>query len=199
MDSVQLVDTETKILAAAEKIFVRDGYDGARMQVIAEAAGINKAMLHYYFRSKERLFEKVLEGRLGTFMPRISASFAAKATTVEKLDAFVDAYLKVLSANPELPLFVLFSIHRNPAFVNRLPNTIFRDITAYFRQEIEAGRMLNIDPAHFLISIVSMCVFPFAARHVMEHMMEIDQQGFELFLAQRKPEIMKLIKAMLVP
>jgi AcrR family transcriptional regulator len=199
MENIQPPDTEAKILQAAEQIFMRDGFDGARMQVISETAGINKALLHYYFRSKQKLFEQVLEGRLAAFMPRISASFAAKATTAEKLEAFVDAYLKVLGANPHLPLFVLFSIHRNPAFVQRLPKTIFRDITAYFRLEIESGRMKQIDPAHFLISIVSMCVFPFAARHVISHMMDIDQKEYEQLLSQRKTEIMKLINSMLIP
>jgi len=190
--------TEEKILAAAEEVFMRDGFDGARMQVISETAGINKALLHYYFRSKQKLFEKVLHGRLGAFMPRISASFASKATTAEKLEAFVDAYLRMLSANPQLPMFVLFSIHRNPAFVKGLPNTIFRDITGYFRQEMDAGRMKAIDPGHFMVSIVSMCIFPFVARHVLQHMGEFDDDGYQAFIAQRKTEIMKLINAMII-
>ena len=95
-------------------------------------------------------------------------------------------------------MFVLFSIHRNPAFVKDLPNTIFRDITAYFRKEIDAGRMKEIDPGHFLVSIVSMCIFPFVARHVLQHMGEFDDDEYKAFLAQRKTEIMKLINAMLL-
>ena len=72
MDNVE-TGTEQRILEAAQQVFTRDGFDGARMQEIAETAGINKALLHYYFRSKKRLFEKVLEEKMRAFLPEISA------------------------------------------------------------------------------------------------------------------------------
>lgn len=199
MDNVQEPGTEAKILAAAEKVFMKDGYDGARMQVIAEEAGINKAMLHYYFRSKEKLFEKILLERMLAFLPQMNAAFVSKQTVHERLEAFVDAYLKMLLENPQLPLFVLYSLYRNPAFVEGIPRTVFEVITTYFKTEIEAGRMKPVDPAHFMISILSMCVFPFVARPMASHMMAKDHHAYDEFLAQRKPEIMKLINAMLLP
>jgi AcrR family transcriptional regulator len=199
MDNIQTVDTEAKILAAAEQIFVRDGYDGARMQAIAEAAGINKAMLHYYFRSKEKLFEKILQERIIAFLPELNAAFHSRMTVEERIEAFVDAYLHMLTANPQLPLFVLYSLYRNPSFADRIPRVMFDMITTYFQEEINAGRIKPVDPSQFLLSILSMCIFPYVARPIACHMMGKDHHAYDALLAQRKPEIMKLIKAMLVP
>lgn len=199
MDNVQEPGAEARILAAAEEVFMRDGFDGARMQVIAEAAGINKAMLHYYFRSKEKLFEQVLQKRIGSFLPQVTAAFTSKQTLEERIEAFVDAYLKLLTANPQLPMFILFSIYRNPKFVELLPRTMFEVVTAYFSGEILAGRLKKVDPGHFLLSLLSMCIFPYIARPVASHMMQKDQHDYDAFLAQRKSEIMQIIHAMTQP
>ncbi|HLF64136.1 MAG TPA: TetR/AcrR family transcriptional regulator [Saprospiraceae bacterium] len=199
MDSVQDIGTEARILAAAEEVFMRDSFDGARMQVIAEAAGINKAMLHYYFRSKEKLFEQVLQKRIGSFLPEVTAAFTSKQTLEERIEAFVDAYLKFLTSNPQLPMFILFSIYRNPKFVELLPRTMFEVVTTYFSRETQAGRLKNVDPGHFLISLLSMCIFPYVARPVASHMMGKDQEGYDAFLSERKTEIMKIIRVMTQP
>ncbi len=191
--------TQAKILAAAEEVFMRDGFDGARMQVIAETAGINKALLHYYFRSKQRLFEEIVHKRIGTFLPKITASLASKTTVEERIEAFIDAYLKLLTANPHLPMFVLLSIHKNPAFVKNLPRQLFEQITAFFKAEMAAGRMKKVDPSHFLLSIVSMCIFPFVARNLARHMMGKTEAEYAVFLSKRKSEIMRIVKSMLLP
>ncbi len=199
MDKVQEPGTEARILAAAEEIFMRDGFDGARMQVISETAGINKAMLHYYFRSKENLFEQVLQKRIGSFLPEITAAFTSKMTLDQRLEAFVETYLKFIIANPQLPMFVLYSLYRNPASTIHLPRTLFEVVTRYLQEEIHAGRMKPVDPGHFLLSIISMCIFPIIARPLASHMLGKDQHAYDAFLAERKTEIMKIIRVMTLP
>jgi AcrR family transcriptional regulator len=195
MDNVQVPGTEARILAAAEEVFIRDGFDGARMQNIAETAGINKAMLHYYFRSKEKLFEQVLQKRIGSFLPEITAAFTSQMTLEQRLGAFVETYLKYLAANPHLPMFILYSLHKNPASAMHLPRTLFEVVTRYLQEEINARRLRPVDPAHFLLSIISMCIFPIISRPLASHMLGKDQRAYDAFLAERKTEIMKIIHA----
>ena len=190
-------DTESRILAAAEEVFLREGFDGARMQGIAETAGINKALLHYYFRSKQGLFERVLQAKMQAFLPEISAALSSRHTTYEKIEAFVDAYLRMLSKNPQLPIFILFSVHRNPAFVKGLPLSPFQPLIQFLQKEIDDGRIRPVDPTHFLISILSMCVFPFVSRHLASHMMGKDADAYAIFLSERKEQILNVVKAMM--
>jgi len=199
MTEIQETGTESRILAAAEEVFLREGFDGARMQGIAETAGINKALLHYYFRSKQGLFERVLQAKMLAFLPEISAAFNSRHTAYDKIEAFVDGYLKMLRANPQLPMFVMFSIHRNPAFVDQLPISPFQPLIAYLQSEIDGGRMRPVDPTHFLISVLSMCIFPFISRHLASHMMGKDADAYAVFLSERKTQIMHFVKAVMTP
>ena len=190
--------TEERILAAAKEVFLRDGFDGARMQTIAETAGINKALLHYYFRSKQRLFERVLQTKLAVFLPRIREEIDTKQTLREKLEVFVDAYLRMLGSNPMLPLFVISSVHRNPEFAKGLPVRPFDTLLISIREAIDSGEMRKVDPEHFFFSILGMCIMPYLSRNLVSHMMQKSPEEFEAFLAQRKPEIMHFINAMFI-
>ena len=141
MDNPVETTTEQKILMAAEKIFIRDGMDGARMKDIAEEAGINKALLHYYFRSKENLFEKILQDKLMTFLPKVTSALQVKMSIRDKFEVLVDSYLGMLRENPKLPIFVLFSIYRNPAFTQKMPRDIFTVLVAFFKKEIRNKKL----------------------------------------------------------
>ena len=198
MDNTDTTTTEARILSAAQKVFYRDGFDGARMQAIAEIAGINKALLHYYFRSKQKLFEQVLYAKMKRFIPQITALFSSGDPLSVKLEALVDAYLRMLSENPQLPMFILFSIHRNPAFVDKLPGGPFAIVVKQIEHEIRIGKMRPVDPAHFMISLVSMCIFPFLGRHIASHMMGKDHDAYAMFLSERKEQIMHIVNAMMI-
>jgi AcrR family transcriptional regulator len=199
MYNTQEASSESRILEAAETVFMREGFDGARMQVIADTAGINKALLHYYFRSKQRLFEQVLGARMRAFIPEVKASFETRSTASDKIEAFVDAYLRMLMKNPQLPMFILFAVYKNPAFVQGLPDSPFEPLVGYLNGEINAGRMRRVDPVHFFVSLLSMCIFPFVSRNLACHMMGKDSDAYTEFLSQRKPEIMHVVNAMMIP
>ncbi len=190
---------ETKILIAAEKEFIQKGYDGARMQKIADEAGINKAMLHYYFRSKEKLFTQVLLVKITEFLPKVGAAFHSENTLVKKIEIFVDSYLGLLADNPRLPMFVLSSIQKNPDFLRHIPNHFIQGIIEYFQLEIDNGNVNPVDPRHFILSIIGMCIFPYIGRPMAQHLLSMTDSEYQVFLESRKPELLKYIHAVLLP
>jgi AcrR family transcriptional regulator len=108
------ISTESKILAAAKDQFIRNGLDGTSMQSIADAAGINKSLLHYYYRTKQNLFEAVFRYAIKKFVPRVLDSMITGKTIFERVRMIISQYLDMLDENPFIPMFVLHEIHRNP-------------------------------------------------------------------------------------
>lgn len=170
-DSARLPDAEKRILSAARNEFIAKGLEGARMQTVASAAGVNKALLHYYFRSKEKLYQKVLEDTLGTVWGAISAEFRTQdpALGLEPLLRTVIAtYVRVLAANPEFPLFVFREMaNGNRAFAAGLPSLMrdFQDVPATLIQALQAetaaGKAKPIPPVHFFMNLMGMTVATF--------------------------------------
>ena len=106
--------TEQKIFDAAHEIFVQKGMDGAKMQEIADRAGINKALLHYYFRSKEKLFEMIFTSAAQKLFPKINFIFESDLPLFQKIEQFCHEYLEVMIENPYLPAFLINEINQDP-------------------------------------------------------------------------------------
>lgn len=164
-------DAEKRILDAARKEFIAKGLGGARMQAVANAAGVNKALLHYYFRSKEKLYHQVLEDTVGTVWGKISAEFRKQdpAQGLEPLlRTVITTYVKVLAANPEFPLFMFRELALgHPAFTSGVPALVkdFQDVPATLvkalQDEIRAGKVKPIPPVHFFMNLLGMTVATF--------------------------------------
>src|SRR5258705_2022247 len=105
---------EEKILGAARKVFTTQGMAGDGMQDIADEAGINKALLHYYFRDKDKLFETIFMAEAQKFFPKINAIFQSDDQLFEKIEKFVNEYIAEMQENPYLPWFVLNEMNRDP-------------------------------------------------------------------------------------
>lgn len=182
--------TEQKILAAAKAVFIEQGMAGARMQDIADRAGINKALLHYYFRSKDKLFEMVFREAAMKFLPRVSILFEADMPLFDKIRAFVDNYITLLMDNPFIPLFVLNEVHKSPEdyiakiWGGRMPPV--KEFAAHVQREIEAGRIKPIKPFHLMMNMISMCVFPFVGRPVLKGVFGLDHDQFIQLMEERK-------------
>ena len=117
--------TEERILESAKKVFYNKGIDGARMQEIANEANINKAMLHYYFRNKEALFDAVFAEASQIIFPQVNELLNIEMPLFEKIRQFSDKYISLLSENPVIPVFVIKEMNNNPekfikAFSNKL-------------------------------------------------------------------------------
>jgi len=190
--------TEQKILDAAKKVFVRKGMAGARMQDIADEAGINKAMLHYYFRNKEKLFEVIFMEAAAKLFPKINEIFVSDLPLFEKIESFCAEYITVIIENPYLPLFVLNEINQDPElFLNKVwtgkskpqPGKFLEQI----EQEIKKGNIKKINPLQLLMNLISMSIFPFVAAPMFKKNLGLSDLQFRAIMEQRKKEIPKFI------
>jgi TetR/AcrR family transcriptional regulator len=189
--------TEEKILEAAKNVFVTKGMEGARMQEIADEAGINKALLHYYFRSKERLFEAIFGGIIKFAFPKITQIVQSDAGIVVKIEQFVDAYLEILLKHPFIPGFIMKELGRDPSSLFKMitkfglnPQIIFTQI----EEAMDRGEIIRMSPHHLAINLVSMCVFPFAARPVISFLIFKDNDAeLEVFYQERARVIKQFI------
>ncbi|HMH23451.1 MAG TPA: TetR/AcrR family transcriptional regulator [Puia sp.] len=196
------LSTEEKIKEAARKIFTRKGYSATRTRDIAEEAGINLALLNYYFRSKEKLFDIVMLENFGQFVSGIRALFNEKTTTLEqKIESLVEFYITQLSANPDLPLFILNEIRSDP---KKLRSRGFnKDILlkSHFMQqlteELKKRKKTAINPMHFVMNIFSMTIFPFLAAPLVMETGNLTDPDFKKIMEERKKLIPVWIKTML--
>ncbi|WP_341840435.1 TetR/AcrR family transcriptional regulator [Chitinophaga caseinilytica] len=196
--------TEQQIIEAARKIFMHRGLTGARMQDIADEAGINKAMLHYYYRSKDKLFDIVLTEAVDQMLSRLNAVFSGDLELPEKIRSAVDNYITGISENPFLPLFVLNEINQNPHRIAErflsAPN--FPNIRGFAQQLLEGmekGTLRKVDPVQLMISIISMCIFPFLAKPLLQAVFTIDDPAFLGFMEERKVFVTEFVLNALRP
>lgn len=180
--------TEEKILLAAEQIFLKHGYDGSRMQAIADLAEINKAMLHYYFRSKDLLFERIFKEKFSRFFPEIEETFQLDMNFVDKLCIFAEKYIDFLIQNPYLPLFVLNSINKNPDFSKNLPLKMPQLLLQNYLEDIDKGICKMHNPAQILVTVLGICAFPFLAKPMMTLLLGASDEDFFELMHQRKEE-----------
>lgn len=198
-------DTERQIFDAALEVFARKGKDGARMQEIADAAEINKAMLHYYFRSKEQLYEEVFAFTMRRFMESFGASLREAPTFEETLHAFIEGYIDFirdhehamrLIVNENLAGGSLLGTHlrRLEESGEAPPRILARQI----EQAVDAGEIRPVDPDHTVLSVISTCIFFFVACPTVE-MMHPDADDWPSFVEARKEHLFDLIYYGLAP
>lgn len=190
--------TEEKILAAAKKVFVQKGMAGARMQDIADEAGINKALLHYYFSNKEKLFEMIFLEAASRLFPKINAIFESDQPLFDKIRSFCEEYIEVVMDNPYLPLFVLYEINQDPVYFmkklmppNLRPNPM--RFIAQIEAEVKKGTIKPVSPLQLMMNLISLTIFPFVAKPMIQANLGIDEWQFRAAMEQRKKEIPQFI------
>lgn len=186
MSTETTISTEEKILLAASRIFTEKGYTGARTRDIAEEAGINLALLNYYFRSKEKLFQKVMLMKFHELFSEILPILTDETTALEqKIEKISNTYFAILSKNPTLPLFVISEIQKDSADLREaFPiHNVLKN--AHIIHQIRQ-RQPNLNPFHFLISFLGMTVFPFVSKPLFMSFELMDEPGFQQFVAERR-------------
>ncbi len=191
--------TEQAILEAARKVFIERGYDGARMQEIADEADINKALLHYYFRSKDKLFEAVFIEAFVKVVPSVMILLNSEDSLFSKIEKFVSLYLDTLNENPFIPGFILHELSHNQARIGSLirgtglnPQFFMTQVT----REIEAGNIKNCDPRQLIVNLLSMCIFPFVAKPILKAVLfQNREEDYQKFIQDRKAEVTRFIIA----
>lgn len=190
-------DSEQQILDAARQEFRENGYSGARMQSIADRAGINKSMLHYYYRSKDKLFQQVFREAVKELFPVLFEVLNADLGLVPKVEKLIETYHDIFRENPSLPQFVLHEMNQHPvrfrSFIESQGIEIPRVFVRQIEEEIRAGTMRPIKPQEFVINIIALCVFPYIARNMIEVIFEMEGDTFEHFIEQRKRGLSKYI------
>lgn len=183
--------TEEKIFEAATDVFVERGMDGARMQDIASHAGINKALLHYYYRTKDQLFNAVFEMLAGRVLKKFAPVFDENLSLEAKIRFFYKEHISFLQENPKLPGFILNEINRNPARIKKLLKnihfeTLWENLYNQHKKELAKYNITEESMPQLLISIASLSVFPFAARGIIEGVLGKIGVDFDDFIDKRK-------------
>lgn len=189
--------TEEKIVEAAQKIFQKKGFAGARMQEIADEAGINKAMLHYCFKNKELLFEAIFMKAFSQLAPQINEIFNSNESVFDKIRKFTSSYISFVIENPFLPQFIIQEMNNNPDFVQRFLNHENRPNPTILIDQIEKemadGIIKKMPPKQFLLDVFSLTIFPFAAQVLVKGMIQINEKEFFELMEQRKFHISEQI------
>ncbi len=190
--------TKEKIIQAAQQVFIRKGMDGARMQEIADEAGINKALLHYYFHTKHQLFNEVFYGILSRLIPGLITIFQENVPIMDKIEAVITEYDSFLAKNPYLPQFVIREINRDPDQLARFMSNQgldFEQVEKMIDKEIILGNIRSISFSHLFANLIGMIVMPYIGRPLFQRkLFANDPEKYDQFLKERREVVAKFVK-----
>jgi len=199
---VLITETEERIIVSAEKLFHRKGKAGTSMQDIADDAGINRTLLNYYFRSKDQLFEAVFRNALKRFVPGLAAMLHSDISFEEYMPRLIETVIDTLLSNPQIPVFVLQELSSNPERMHLIVREMGIDPSIAFRrisEEKQKGRIGDGDPRQLILNLLSLCIFPFAARPIVTQILfNGDDHAFETAMEERKLYLTRVMKQMMI-
>jgi AcrR family transcriptional regulator len=189
--------TEEKFKEAARIVFTRKGYAGTKTRDIAEEAGLNLALLNYYFRSKEKLFEIVMTEKIQQLFATLAPYVNDEKTSLDqKIERISEVYIDMLIKNPDLPLFVLSEIRTNPKRFGKNLQVDTYLLKSHFMKQL-AEKKKDINPIHFFLNFLGMLVFPFIAYPVLTNAGAVNEKAFVQMIQERKILIPKWMKMVL--
>ncbi len=198
-------DVEARILAAARRVFSQHGTAGARMQQIASEAGVNQALIHYYFRTKEHLADRVFHDAVARLVQGLAPALAVERSIDELVTRFVHGYIDAIGDSPFLPTYVLSESYHHPERLNALveravgtvPAEVGRRVLARLTELVDTavstGAMRPISPRQFMVHVLGLVVFPFAGRPVLMPLLDMRESDFAAFIAERRAELPSFI------
>jgi AcrR family transcriptional regulator len=196
------ISTEEKILQAAKKLFTQKGFAAVRTRDIAKEAGINLALLNYYYRSKEKLFDIVMMENFRQFIRGISVNLTDESIPLpEKIRKVTTAYIDFLIGNPDLPLFILNELRGNPSELAEKLHQEIGPARQHMINELTAaakeGKLPPLHPFHFIANLVGLTVFPFVARPLLQKITGVNDEQFIAFMEERKELVPMWINAIM--
>lgn len=191
-------NTEEIIFEAAGRVFRKKGYNGARMQEIADEANINKSMLHYYYRSKDQLFQKIYQQEMRRFLNIVFGVVNAELPLDEKVEEVVERYYSFFAENPYLPQFIVTEMNQNPEryqkFIKELNLPILPSVlTKQIDDEVEHGKMSTVPLDQLMVSTVALTLFPFICSPMVKAIFDFDDKQFGNFMEERKDFVVNFI------
>ena len=191
---------EQQILEAAEREFLKKGYDGARTISIAKAAGVTHAMLHYYFRTKEQLFERFIDKKMSEVVPLLTHLFGnSDLPLVERIEKTISVHFDFVATNPDLPRFLINEIlpykERCDLFYSKVANFLyfFNNLQREVNEAAARGEVEQFNVLLLFQSIISLNIFPSLMANMIENLMSNNEQSMKEIFAQRKAENIELI------
>ncbi|HNX87237.1 MAG TPA: TetR/AcrR family transcriptional regulator [Bacteroidales bacterium] len=183
--------TEDRIFEAATEVFIEKGLDGSRMQDIADRAGINKSLLHYYYRSKDKLFNTVFEMIAMKMLKKFAPVFEGNLTFEEKIRFFFKEHISFLQKNPRLPAFLLNEINRHPERIRKFLANVniesFYDLLySQHKDELDRYGITRDNFPQIMTTLASLSVFPFAAKKLLEELFGKVRLNFDDYIEERK-------------
>lgn len=194
-------NSEQAILEAAEREFLTKGFAGARTVSIARAAGVTHAMLHYYFRTKELLFDRILDEKMRVMGDSVVAAFGqSDLPLAERIRDGIEHHFDFIAANPDLPRFIVQEIFMHPERCERMKGRIARiadrliaDLQRGLDAAAEQGEAERMDARMLILDVISLNVFPFLAYPIIEPVFGYDPSQRDSFFALRKRENVEVI------
>jgi len=190
-------NTELEILSAAKEVFQEKGMDGSRMQEIADKARINKSMLHYYYRSKQLLFEAVFKNAFRLLAPQLNKALNDDSELFDKIRNFTNNYISFIIVHPYLPNFVIQELNKNPDFIEKLKiEKEFPRIEKFKVQvedAIDCGLIRPIRAEQLVINIMSLNIFPFIAAPLIKVVINVEEKEYRELIERRKTEVSDFI------
>jgi TetR/AcrR family transcriptional regulator len=189
--------TQQKIFQAATSLFIEKGIDRTTVRDIAHKAGINIALLNYHYKSKENLFNAVLEHLIESYLPDLQLLSNASISLEERIKGYVDTYIDLLLTNPALVTFFLGVLNRDPAKTSRMP--VFKSLynreafTLQLEEETRLGNIRPTNPSQFFVSLLSLTIFPFAARFGIMEVNNLTEEGFLRYMEARKKIVFNML------
>lgn len=206
MAKTDIKPSEELILTSAMKVFTRRGFAAARMEEIAKEAGINRALLHYYFRDKETMFNLIFETQFKEFFSGIGTILNTPKPLFEKIREIVRHEINVLTLHPDLPRFIITEVASQPERLIQYgqkmginPRQILEIFNQQVEHEVHQGKIIQIEGRQLLMNIMSLCVYPFAAKPIVKTMMQMDEKTFATMMEKRKEDVYQFIIKAITP
>ncbi len=194
----KILNTEARILEAAKQVFTKKGMDGARMQEIADEAGINKALLHYYFRTKDLLFDRIFAMLFAEVFTIFEKAIQGEVSFEQFLEGFVRHYIKLLNSKPYIPQFVIHELNRKPdRIVEQMQKSEFdkKRLFAIIEKAAADQIIRPIPPIHLMTNILSMCIFPFVARPIITgFFLDGSEKKYKNYIEERPDQVVDFVK-----
>lgn len=192
-----LDNTEKKILTAATTVFRKRGFSATRMEELAKEADVNKALLNYYYRSKEKLFQKVFQAAIREFFKKVMKLLGSDLPLDMKVYKAVDLYTRMLLENPDLPIFIMSEIREFPSqftdtfMLSRKP---LKKLEQQLQEAYSQNFIRKTSVYTFLMNLLGLTVFPFIAEPLAKNLFQLDRDSFEKEILARK----KILPGMII-
>lgn len=199
------MDTRSQIIAAAREEFLRHGFDATRMRGIALRADLNKGLIHYYFKSKEALLVEVFIETFSKLFDGIKEVVNKEQPLYEMVSKVIDVYIDFMLDNPKLPAFIVQEMNRNPErHMEHMRKAAIRPPFDGLVLALEAGKISGsvrkeLCTKHFIVNMISMMLFPFVAKHMLQFIHGMNEPAYKKFILERKKEIAYTLIASIKP